>query len=86
VTKAGRWADKTPKANFGKTFRTLRDAAGLTLRQAEAQSGVSNGYISLIEHDRIKEPSPHAIYALARVYGVDYWRLMRFVGYPVPER
>ena len=71
---------------FGAQLRALREQANLSLRQAEERSGVSNGYISLVEHDRVKEPSPHALHALARCYGADYWQLMRIVGYPTPER
>jgi HTH-type transcriptional regulator, competence development regulator len=69
---------------FGAFLRALREDAGLTLREAEARCGVSNGYLSLLEHDRVKEPSPRVLYALSRCFGVGYLELMERAGYPVP--
>ena len=70
--------------SFGAFLRALREDAGLTLREVETRCGVSNGYLSLLEHDRVKEPSPRVLYALARCFGVGYLELMERAGYPVP--
>jgi transcriptional regulator with XRE-family HTH domain len=69
---------------FGAFLRALREDAGLTLREVETRCGVSNGYLSLLEHDRVKEPSPRVLYALSQCFGVSYLELMERAGYPVP--
>ena len=66
-------------------MRTLRRQAGLTLRAVEAGSGISNAYLSQLECDRVKEPSPKVLWALANCYQADYLDLLRRAGYPVPE-
>jgi transcriptional regulator with XRE-family HTH domain len=69
---------------FGAFLRALREDAGLTLREVEARCHVSNGYLSLLEHDRVKEPSPRVLFALSGCFAVDYLELMERAGYPVP--
>jgi len=71
---------------LGAYLRALRAAAGITLREVHGRCGVSNGYLSLLEHDRIREPSPHVLHALAGCYEADYADLMRRAGYPMPDR
>ncbi len=71
---------------LGAYLSTLRADAGLSLREVETRTGVSNGYLSLLEHDRVKEPSPKSLYALAQCYGAEYLDLMRRAGYPVPPK
>jgi transcriptional regulator with XRE-family HTH domain len=50
---------------FGEQVRAMRRARGLTLREVEQRSGVSNAYVSQLETGKIKEPSPKIIRALA---------------------
>ena len=71
-------------ASLGAYLRALRRAAGVTLREVTARCGVSNGYVSLLEHDRVREPSPKVLHTLACCYGADYAELLRRAGYPVP--
>ena len=81
-----------PAETLGSYLRPLRDAAGLTLRDVQgrcavsARCGVSNGYLSLLEHDRIKAPNPNVLHTLAECYGADYAELMRRAGYPLPNQ
>jgi transcriptional regulator with XRE-family HTH domain len=70
---------------LGTYLRIAREEAGLTLRQVEARTDISNGYLSLLEHDRVKEPSPRVLWALAECYAADYAELMRRAGYHLPE-
>jgi transcriptional regulator with XRE-family HTH domain len=70
---------------LGPYLKGLREDACLTLRDVESRSGVSNGYLSLLEHGKVKEPSPKALWSLAECYRVDYLDLMRRAGYPVPH-
>jgi Predicted transcriptional regulators len=71
--------------NYGEYFKALRESKGLTLREVEKQTDVSNAYLSQIESSKIKQPSPTTLYKLAEFYGVKYEVLMEKVGYPVPQ-
>jgi Helix-turn-helix domain len=71
----------------------MRLESGLTLRQLEARSGVSNAYLSQLEGGRVKEPSPHMLYRLALVYAAPggtalracYRMLFIAAGYKPPD-
>jgi HTH-type transcriptional regulator, competence development regulator len=77
---------KTP-AELGTYLKDLRDAAGLTLRDVEEQTGgaVKNGYLSQIEKGLINKPSPGILFELAEVLGVSYRLLLIYAGHRVPE-
>jgi HTH-type transcriptional regulator, competence development regulator len=68
--------------NFGDYFRKLREEKGLTLRDVERETQVSNAYLSQLESEKIKQPSPTTLHKLAGFYGVSYALLMEKVGYP----
>ena len=70
---------------LGSYLRALRRQAGLSLRALEAGTGVSNAYLSQLERDHIKEPSPKVLWAVAECYQADYRDLLRRAGYPVPS-
>lgn len=69
---------------LGPYLRSLREARGLTLREVEQASGVSNPYLSQLETAKISRPSPHILHKLASVYGVPYEFLMEKAGYIGP--
>lgn len=77
---------KTP-AQFGAYLKSLRDAAGLTLRDVEEQTGgvVKNSYLSQIEKGLINRPSPGILFELAQVLRVSYRALLVYAGHRVPE-
>jgi len=60
----------------------------MTLRQVEEATNklVSNAYLSQIENDRIQQPSPNVLYALAGIYAIDYADLMERAGHVVPTK
>lgn len=62
-----------------------RKNRGLTLRQVQAATDVSNAYLSQLERSKIKQPSPKVLHALAKCYEVSYALLLERAGYPVPE-
>lgn len=67
--------------SLGETLRKLREESGHSLRDVENLAGISSGHLSMIEQDKVKEPTPRILHALAGVYGADYLQLMREAGY-----
>lgn len=72
--------------SLGVRLRAARERVGLTLREVEERTGISNAYLSQIESGRIKEPSPRMLHRLAELYGESYAHLLELAGYPVPGR
>lgn len=58
----------------------------MSLREAAGRAEISPTYLNQLEAGRVKEPSPHVLYRLARVYGTSYTELMRLAGYVVPGK
>jgi len=69
---------------LGRTLRNARKQVGKTLRDIEGTTGISNGYLSQLESDHIKQPSPRHLYKLADVLRLDYEELMQLAGYVTP--
>jgi len=65
-------------------FRESRDRLGMTLREVEAKTGISNAYLSQLESGKIKEPSPKTLHKLCELYGCSYSLALELAGYPVP--
>jgi transcriptional regulator with XRE-family HTH domain len=72
---------------LGQVLADLRKAKGLSLREVQEATGgaVSNAYLSQLERQKIKKPSPNVLRSLAAVYGVPYETLMEKAGYLLPE-
>jgi transcriptional regulator with XRE-family HTH domain len=71
---------------LGSFLKRARKIKALSLRDVERATTISNGYLSLIESDKVKTPSPNFLYQLGNLYDVSYSELMRLAGYAVPER
>ena len=74
--------DTTEK--LGAFLASARNKLELTLRAVEEETGISNAYLSQLEHGKIKTPAPQNLYKLAELYRVPYELLMELAGYPVP--
>jgi HTH-type transcriptional regulator, competence development regulator len=59
--------------------------AGLTLRAVEKETGISNPYLSQLEGDKIKQPSPNLLHKLCELYRVSYKESMELTGYPTDQ-
>lgn len=72
---------------LGQYLLAVRKDRGMTLRQVEeATNGdVSNPYLSQLENDKIKQPSPHILHSLAELYAINYEGLMERAGYIRPK-
>lgn len=73
-------------ARLGPLLKATRAARGLSLREVEASTGVSNAYVSQLETGKIREPSPANLHKLAELYGLSYPLLLELAGHPVPGR
>lgn len=73
------------KDDLGIFLASARNELGLTLRAVQEGTGISNAYLSQLEHGKIKTPAPQNLYKLAEIYRVPYELLMKLAGYPVPE-
>jgi transcriptional regulator with XRE-family HTH domain len=76
------------KVTLGQYLSSIRTDRGMTLRQVEGatKKDVSNAYLSQIENDKIKQPSPNVLYALAEIYEIDYENLMEMAGHITPSK
>jgi len=76
------------RVTLGQYLASIRADRRLSLRQVEeaTKKEVSNAYLSQIENDRIQQPSPHILLALAELYRADYESLMEMAGYITPNK
>tara|TARA_R110002110_G_scaffold372634_2_gene582665 strand:+ start:344 stop:817 length:474 start_codon:yes stop_codon:yes gene_type:complete len=74
--------------SLGQYLASIRQDRKMTLRDAEEATGkeVSNAYLSQIENDKIKKPSPNILLALSKVYKISYETLMSKAGYAVSAK
>ena len=71
---------------FGKFIKELREKKGVTLRDIEEVTGISNVYICQLETGaRKKLPSPDNLQALAEYFGVTLKELLEKAGYVEPQ-
>ena len=68
-------------SKIGAYLKAKREECGMTLRQVEDISGVSNAYLCLIESGKRKDPHPRILKSLAAAYGEDLEELMKIAGY-----
>ena len=74
--------------NLGAYLRDIRNKKRLTLREVESLAKdnnigaeLSSGYLSMLERGEVKEPAPRILYALAKIYELDYIDLMKRAKY-----
>jgi transcriptional regulator with XRE-family HTH domain len=70
---------------FADFLAAARSASGKTLRAVQAETGISNAYLSQLETGKIKVPSPQNLHKLATAYDVPYELLLELAGFPVPN-
>jgi len=68
---------------LGRYLASIRSDRNMTLRQVEKATSkeVSNAYLSQIENNKIKKPSPNILHTLAELYGIRFELLMELAGY-----
>ena len=70
-----------PQPKLGRLLREAREAAGLSVRQAAAESGISPGAISLLEQGKTPSTRIDRLLALTEVYGVEPLEIIEAAGY-----
>jgi HTH-type transcriptional regulator, competence development regulator len=70
--------------SFGTVLRRAREVRKLSGSEAARSAGISAAYLSKLENDAVKHPSPQVLYQLSNALAVPYADLMRLTGYLVP--
>lgn len=70
---------------LGQFLKAAREDRQLSLRGVEKESGISNAYLSQLEGDKIKQPSPTLLHKLCEVYDVSYNTALELAGYPANQ-
>ncbi|UOE58012.1 helix-turn-helix domain-containing protein [Cytobacillus oceanisediminis] len=70
----------TDDFDFSSYLKRLRKDSGLTVRQLQAETGVSGAYLSQLENG-IRRPSPDIIKKIHSPLGVSYEQMMEYAGY-----
>jgi HTH-type transcriptional regulator, competence development regulator len=71
-------------SSFGVVLRQAREVRALSALEAARAAGISAAYLSKLENDAVKKPSPHVLHQLSEALSVPYAELMRLNGYRVP--
>jgi transcriptional regulator with XRE-family HTH domain len=70
--------------SIGAALRQARNVRGLSVVDAARAATISPAYLSRLEGDMVKKPSPHVLHQLSEALGIPYAGLMRLSGYRVP--
>jgi transcriptional regulator with XRE-family HTH domain len=72
--------------SMGGTLKQARAVRQLTVVDAARAASISPAYLSRLEGDAVKKPSPHVLHQLSEALGVPYTELMRLSGYHLPHQ
>lgn len=67
--------------SLGEELNRLRNLNGVSLREVENATGVSNAYLSQLERSKASNPSPKVLAKLADYYQVRCESLLAAAGY-----
>lgn len=65
-------------------MRQAREVRELSAVETARAAGISAAYLSKLENDAVKRPSPHVLLQLSEALSLPYADLMRLSGYRVP--
>jgi transcriptional regulator with XRE-family HTH domain len=71
-------------SSFGAVLKLAREVRELSTGDAARAAGISAAYLSRLESDAVKRPSPPVLHQLSEALAVPYAELMRLSGYRVP--
>jgi transcriptional regulator with XRE-family HTH domain len=75
----------TMEISIGTVLRQAREVRGLSSVETARGAGISAAYLSKLENDAVKRPSPAVLHRLGEVLSVPYVELMVLVGHPLPS-
>lgn len=70
--------------SFGVVLKQAREVRELSSTEAARAAGISAAYLTKLENDDVKTPSPRVLYRLSEALAVPYSDLMLLTGYHVP--
>jgi HTH-type transcriptional regulator, competence development regulator len=70
--------------SIGAVLKQARVVRGLSAIETARTAGISAAYLSKLENDAVKKPSPQVLHQLSQALSVPYADLMRLSGYRVP--
>jgi transcriptional regulator with XRE-family HTH domain len=70
--------------SIGAVLKRAREVRVLSAVEAARSAGISAAYLSKLENDAVKNPSPPVLHRLSEALAVPYAELMRLCGYQVP--
>lgn len=70
---------------LGQFLKDAREHKGLSLRAVATETGISNPYLSQLEGDKIKQPSPTLLHKVCELYEISYHTAMELAGYPAVQ-
>jgi transcriptional regulator with XRE-family HTH domain len=71
--------------SFGEVIKQARLVRELSVIDAARSAGISSAYLTKLENDGVKHPSPNVLHQLGAVLALPYADLMRMSGYPLPH-
>ena len=71
-------------ASTGALLRHARTVRGLSVVDAARLAAISPAYLSRLENNPVKKPSPYVLYPFSWALSVHYQELMRLSGYLMP--
>jgi transcriptional regulator with XRE-family HTH domain len=71
-------------SSFGAVLKQAREVRALSAGDAARAAGISAAYLSKLENDAVKRPSPNVLHQLSEALTLPYAELMRLSGYRVP--
>jgi HTH-type transcriptional regulator, competence development regulator len=77
---------KQEPSTLSDYLRSARQRLGVSLREVENATGVSNAYLSQLEGGKIKSPSPALLQKLSDYLKLSYADVLELAGHPVPRK
>jgi transcriptional regulator with XRE-family HTH domain len=65
-------------------LKKAREVRGASAIETARSAGISGAYLSKLESDAVKKPSPVVLHSLSEALAIPYADLMRLSGYRVP--
>src|ERR1039457_5694674 len=70
----------TKPKSLGQVLKESRELKGLSLRDVEEETNISNAYVSQLENNKIQKPSADILHKLSNLYKIDFGFLLSSAG------